>query len=294
MAGCAGAVKRNARRCVLAVTAGALACAAWNVAANAGQRRAAPVWRHGLVTKAYRGFRATLSFDVRAGRAGGQGRYRSITLSVWLSGRRVATYRAQGGPWATAAGGWLPTQPSLTLEDVWGSRRPEAVLSLLTGGQNCCQIVTVAWAYGRRSGAVTRSFGQGWHPERHRGGFYFLTWDQRFRCKYTSCATSATPVQIVSINTAGTRFVDVTESRLDIVRTQATALRREYARERGNSLDDHGVGALVAWCADEFRLGARSQCRDAISSAFADRRLRGSPGAFFDSLRTQLTAWGYG
>jgi hypothetical protein len=183
---------------------------------------------------------------------------------------------------------------SLTLRNVWGSAPPEAIVDLYTGGAHCCFQSFVLLSSGR---LLFRNWGDpGYRIERRAGTTGFVSADDRFAYAFTAFAGSALPVQVWSIDRAG-RFVDVTSTRLDLVRADAARAWRGYVHERGKR-DTDVRGVVAGWCADEYRLGRAAACRAELARALGRGFLDGPTGwprnaAFVRALERSLGRWGY-
>ncbi len=185
---------------------------------------------------------------------------------------------------------------AIAFRNVWGSRAPEVVVSLYTGGAHCCfqtEVVLVP-----PHGAATGIF-HDWGDLGYRGQwlhrrFWFVTGDDRFAYAYTSFAASAFPVQVWTIDRPG-RLVNVTRQRPDLIAANAQRLWRTYVGERKHG-DIRGV--IGPWCADEYLLGKRDACNVALADALRHGYLRadglGPAGrAYIAKLHHDLAAWGY-
>jgi hypothetical protein len=228
---------------------------------------------------------ASLSYDRR-----GLDEYRRLTLVVRRAGRIVIRGRDDGHVRIGAVQG-------LSLRNVWGSADPEALVELWTGGNRCCLRLQVGLVDDRDRGRVlvqdfpTYAGGRGqWHS----GRFDFVSADRRFDCAFTFCADESQPIRILAIDKVGTRFVDVTRSRPDLIRTDAAEHWRWI--KRGS---EYPVGELAPWCADEYLLGQKERCERVLAEVRRHDRLEGwhragGADAFIRFLHDRLRAWGYG
>ena len=235
---------------------------------------------------------ADLTYETRPS-AGYPGSYRRIRLIV----RRDAKVQVDKRfPLLRFA---LPGALTLKLQNVWGGDDPEALAAFTT---ECCyelNVGIVGAAHGSR--VVTYGFSRRSGPfgGRHHGTFVFSTYDDRFFCVFSDCASAAEPMKLVTIDKAGRSFVDVTRSRLDLVARDAASLWAEYRNEAaaGHRRTYDVVGVLAPWCADEYRLGKESVCARRLAQAAADGYLSGnkahSADALIRSVQKRLVAWGY-
>lgn len=263
--------------------------------AGSGYARSGAGWKHGTLVGRAGTVEASLSYERRTtgDPLSGPYEYRDMRLIVRRAGRVVLDSLL--GP---AKG-----QVSLTLRDVWGSADPEALVEIQTGGNTCCSEVDVGIANGRSNPVLFHNFGMGWRGQSHAGRFDFVSSDYRFYCAFSDCASSSEPPQVLAINGAGDRFINVTHKRDDLVAADATQQWHEYIREHSkrNSYDPAGV--LAPWCADEHLLGHAARCDQALTQALADGYLdgwhHGDEGevkggkAFIKLLDRTLAAWGY-
>jgi len=185
---------------------------------------------------------------------------------------------------------------AIAFRNVWGSRSPEVVVSLYTGGAHCCfeNEFVLLRPHGRAIGVFHDWGDLGYRGQWLHGRYWLVTGDDRFAYAYTSFAGSAFPMQVWTIDAPG-RLVDVTRKRLDLVAANAKRLWKTYVanRKRGDVL-----GVVAPWCADEYLLGKRSVCNDELERALAHGYLRADglgPGgrAFITKLHRDLARWGY-
>ena len=189
-----------------------------------------------------------------------------------------------------AAGG------AIAFRNVWGSRAPEVIVSLYTGGAHCCfqtELVLVP-PHGPAIGIFHDWGDLGYRGQWLRGRYWFVTGDDRFAYAYTSFAASAFPMQVWTIDRPG-RLVDVTRQRPDLIAANAARLWRTYLGERKHG-DIRGV--IGPWCADQYLLRRRADCDAALADALRRGYLRSDdlgPGgrAYIVRLHHDLAAWGY-
>ena len=147
----------------------------------------------------------------------------------------------------------------VTVRDLDGDAEPEVVFDLYTGGAHCC-VFSVVYRYdaartaytGARhdwgnEGYLLRDLDGDGLPELRSG-------DDRFNYEFTFYAASFSPIQIWRYR--GGELTDVTRSFPSMVRKDAAALWRAYARIARSAYDWSEVrGVLAAWLADRYLLG---------------------------------------
>ena len=181
---------------------------------------------------------------------------------------------------------------------MWAGPPAEAVVDLYTGGAHCCFESLIVLGDGAQSGRLLfHDWGDpGYRGQRSAGTYDFVSADDRFAYAFTSFAGSGLPTQVWAINPVG-HFVDVTSTRLDLVRADAKQYWHAYVSQRGKrDVDLRGV--VAAWCADEYRLGLAKACNAELASALPKGYLNGPTGwpanaAFVSSLKKSLAKWGY-
>ena len=198
----------------------------------------------------------------------------------------------------------------LALVDVWGGDEPEALVTLSSCGNRCSVQLAIGLAYHGHGHVVRHDFGgawpgagAAWKVERHLGLPYVVSRDQRFFCEFSDCASATTPVEVFVVDTRGSRLVDVTRRRPDLVARDAQQLFRGYENEI--RLKQYGtktrpgygpLGVLAPWCADEFVLGMPDVCRSTLTQAAAKGYLNAANGGTrrtVAALYSDLRLWGY-
>jgi hypothetical protein len=133
------------------------------------------------------------------------------------------------------------------------NRNPDVVLSLYSGGANCCFIDQV-FSYDPSRGTYVKTqhdFASAGSRLRFLGSprrWRFLSADDSFKYLFTDGADSGEPVQIWSF--AQRHFTDVTNSYRRIISADAGRWLALFKHHIAN-----GVGFIAAWAADEERLG---------------------------------------
>jgi hypothetical protein len=185
---------------------------------------------------------------------------------------------------------------TIAFRNVWGTREPEVVVSLYTGGAHCCFQSELVLLHGSRpAAAIFHDWGDlGYRGQWRHGRYWFVTGDDRFAYAFTSFAASAFPMQVWSIDGAG-RLVDVTRKRPDLVAANARRLWKAYVADRSH---DDIRGVIGPWCADEYLLGLRAACDAALAVALRRGYLKTDdlgPGgtAYIAALHRDLVRWGY-
>jgi hypothetical protein len=149
------------------------------------------------------------------------------------------------------------THPSVQVTDIEGNGQPDVLLSLYTGGANCCfdyQVFSYDAATMTYS-KVERNFGDyGAKIEDlgHNGIDEFVGANYAFKYQFTDGAASGEPLQIFSFS--GGKFHDVTASYRKLIAKDAA----KWSKAFKSNLPD-GVGLIAAWAADEDLLGHSSQ-----------------------------------
>jgi Protein of unknown function (DUF4232) len=264
-------------------------------------------WRNHTITRIHGMAEASLSWEQRPDSFPGivWADIRRIKLVLRDRGREVLDYRYPHILYGSVN--------RLTLRNVWADRHPEALVDLWTGGNRCCDELLVGL---NRPGGGGRTLVHdfstfGWGGERGDVGFEFVTGDDRFSCGFTDCASASRPIQILAIDDAGRRFVDVTRTRPDLIAADAAAQWKAYRQEiTGNEYTTRKrigydpIGILAPWCADEYLLGKEAACTQALAQANAHGYLNGwhqaGPGlgvqggrAVIPIVLKTLSKWGY-
>jgi hypothetical protein len=233
------------------------------------------------------GVTATLSYR------GGAGAQRDLALTIGRGQRTL--YRA---PVRAPLCGTLcepqtgTIQNAVQIADLDDDGAADVLLSLYSGGANCCSILQVftpsAAMDGRYVHLAQRDFfSAGYRLERIGGRLMFVTADNTFETTFTDFAASGLPLQILRLS--GARFLDVTSAYPALIRRDAARWLTAYRRADGR--DD--VGLIAAWAADEARLGRWSAAQALLVDQARAGRLNSALYPRSDSgLRfvTRLTA----
>jgi hypothetical protein len=131
-----------------------------------------------------------------------------------------------------------------------------SVLDTFSGGAHCCFASTVAIATGSSDGLiVTRDFGNpgySFMKAADGSGYVFRTGDNRLAYAFSSFAGSTFPLMIWSFRDGD--FKDVTREYPAALANDAGRHWAEFMNDAKDSTAPHS--ALVAYLADEYRLGA--------------------------------------
>jgi len=220
--------------------------------------------------------------------------YRRLRLVIRNAGRKVYD---QGICGSERCG--LGSHHSLSLQRVWRTSTPDAIVDFFTGGAHCCfesLIVLPDASSGHRS--IFHDWGDpGYEVQRFDGTSEFLTADDRFAYAFTSFAASGLPVQVWTIAADG-RLADITQSRPDLIEKDAEQWWHTYITQRSEP-DGDVRGVLAAWCADEYRLGHEQKCTEELAIAQRHGFLRGPDvwpqnAKFVKALKKMLAQLGYG
>jgi len=186
----------------------------------------------------------------------------------------------------------------LALQNVYDGPLREAVVSIFTGGAHCCFETLIGLVDGPHRGRlIDRNWGDpGYEGQLHDGRYEFITNDDRFAYRFTAFAASGMPAQVFTIDPTG-RLVEVTKTRLDLVRKDARQWWGAYVSYRGKP-DGDIRGVLAAWCADEYRLGDKGACTAELGTALKNGWLKGpnvwpQNRAYITVLLKTLAKWGY-
>jgi hypothetical protein len=234
------------------------------VAATLLLAHSAAGWKHVTVVRQQGPLTATLSFESRpAFESLDDEDIRNVRLRLVLH-RRVAFDHALAARGANE-------DPTLQLADVWGNGDPEALVGLQVCGNRCGHTLDLVIATTGR--VVTQNIWPGWTVH----GRELFAEDGRFFCTFAACAATTMPVQVLRLDEAGRHLVDVTRRHPDLIRRDSIYQWQTYLDERKYPYGHQWYGALVPYCADEYRLGVTKYC---------DRVLPAR-------IKRQLTAWGY-
>jgi hypothetical protein len=139
------------------------------------------------------------------------------------------------------------------IADLYGDDGEDVVLTMFSGGADCCTIddVYVPSAAVQSYVVDTHNFGEAGAVLKNigpRGRPLFVSADPLFYCRFTDCAASGLPLQILEFE--GERFVDVTRSYPKLIAADAERWLKLYSREPSDR-----EGLIAAYVADQYQLG---------------------------------------
>jgi hypothetical protein len=191
------------------------------------------------------------------------------------------------------------TNQILSLHKISGGT-PDVFLDYYTGGAHCCFWSLIVAPTGKM---VTHDWGDpGYRIVSYKGVPQLVSADDRFAYEFTAFAASGLPVQVWSMTPDGALqhpdvLVNVTQTRLDLVKKDAAVWWKAYTSQRGKS-DSDVRGVLAAWCADEYRLGQKAACDAELANALEQGWIKGVPfwpsnAKYIALVHKDLAAWGY-
>jgi hypothetical protein len=195
--------------------------------------------------------------------------------------------------------GLIAGSPALAVLDLEGTRSPEVVVNLYSGGAHCC-FLTQVYRYdaagpgsAARFEVVQRDWGDpGARIERLHGIYLFRSADDRFAYEFAAFAFSGLPIAIWRFE--GGRFVDVTRRHPALVAADAALWWSAFRKAAGQR---EGDGLIAAWAADEYLLGRRALVASTLAAQDRAGRLGniGGPAgaAFIRALDRFLVRTGY-
>jgi hypothetical protein len=183
---------------------------------------------------------------------------------------------------------------SVRVADIESNGQPDVILSLFSGGANCCFIEQV---FSLDSGTMTyvkteQDFASaGAKLERIAGRWRFRSSDPSFECAFTDCADSGSPLQIWKFSAH--KFVDATRGYKSRIRADAASWLRAFKHHLRN-----GVGLIAPWAADQELLGHNALVQSTLSAYAAKHELRAAIGdstgpRFIRQLNRLLRKLGY-
>ena len=264
-------------RVLLLVVVALVVAGSAGAAPGAQPKHVRVVKRHGALT-------ATVTYRVQHRATG------DVTLAIRRNGQLLLEHRLcpPRGLGPTECD-WLAFR-SLAFRQV-GGRTPAVIVNLYWSWD-----VTFIAFVGPRPHLIRHDwFRAGYLGHRLNGHYYFVSGDNRFMCRFASCAASWLPSQTWAVR-AG-RLVNVTKDVGVYARANAKRAWRWYIGPHGRrSTDDHGIGIFAGWCADEYILERGSVCQRVLRRELAAGRLRGygvSGQSFARRLNRDLVRWGY-
>ncbi len=258
---------------------------------TAGAAQPAP-WKTVTVRKSAGGVTAVMTIERRKTKYDATDS-RKLHLTVTVDGKTILDKNL-----CTPLRCGIETEQTLSLHKLSGGT-PDVLLDYYTGGAHCCFWSLIVTPTGK---TIDHDWGDpGYRIVRYQGVPQLVSADDRFAYEFTSFAGSGLPVEVYSITPDGQlqhpdELVNVTQTRLDLVRKDAAQWFTGYKKERGPGGDVRGV--LAAWCADEYRLGQKAACDAELAKALHMGWLKGVPdwpanSKYIAFLHEKLAAWGY-
>jgi hypothetical protein len=210
------------------------------------------------------------------------GRGRARDLEIVRNGQTL--FDARPAP-DGCVGQCAPT--GVALADLDGDGEPEVLYHADTGGAHCCHIVQVYWLLADASGylTITHDFRSAPFAIRDLDGdgrAEFVTSDLQFEAFRLGSANDALPLSILRYDRL--RFTDVTRSYRGRLRREAGAFWRTYRSSRA-STEGTWFASLMAWAADEYRLGHRAAVLRTLQVEARHGFLRGPVGSSSSLIR---------
>jgi hypothetical protein len=144
--------------------------------------------------------------------------------------------------------------PPLRFAAIDGAGSHDLLVTLYSGGANCCTVLDLLRPSAALNGDYVQSaqhnFGYaGYRLDKQGGSEVFVTADNSFAFAFTDFADSAFPLQVLHLS--GVKFEKVTAHYPALVRRDAARAMTAYRRADGKN----DVGLIAAWAADEATLG---------------------------------------
>jgi hypothetical protein len=162
---------------------------------------------------------------------------------------------------ACAPGSTSARHPSVQVLDIEHDGNPDVILTLYSGGANCCLLDQV-FSYDPGTMTYSRAsrdfgdYGANLKDLSHNGIYEFVGANPSFKYEFTDGAASGEPLQIFSFS-AG-KFKDVARSYPKLIAKDAAKWLKFFKQQiKGSDIDS--VGAIAAWAADEDELGQSKQ-----------------------------------
>jgi hypothetical protein len=159
----------------------------------------------------------------------------------------------------------------VAVADLYGNDGEDVVLTLFSGGADCCTVADVyvpsaavqSYVLDQHNfgeaGFVLKDIGPKGRPE-------FVSADKNFYCVFSVCAASALPLQIFEFDAE--RFVNVTKQYPELITADAARWLKVYDK------NPKEIPAIIAWAADECNLGAAPAARAMLQRQVADGHLK--------------------
>lgn len=192
-----------------------------------------------------------------------------------------------------------PADPPLRFAPLDGAGSADLLVSLWSGGANCCTVLDLYRQSAALGGQYVLSASHdfayaGYRLEKIGSRYVFVTADPTFETVFTDFADSGLPLQILHLS--GIRFRNVTTHYPRLLRRDAARWMAAYRKAHGQN----DVGLIAPWAADEARLGQWSSAHAYLVSQARAGQLRSTlyPRAesgkrFIAQLQTLLRREGY-
>ncbi len=187
---------------------------------------------------------------------------------------------------------------SVRVRDLDGDGEPEVLLDIFTGGAHCCLWVRIFSFDGTGYRSIEHDFAD---PGYRLGDIdddgtrELVSSDARFAYQYASFAGSWFPLRIWSYDGNGLR--DVTSDYPQRIRADARKAWHGYRKALHGANTGEPRGAIAAWAADRFLLGARKRTLSTLRRLARHRLLPGtfpsSQARFVARLDRDLRRLGY-
>jgi hypothetical protein len=175
---------------------------------------------------------------------------------------------------------------SVRVRDLDGDGEPEVLLDIFSGGAHCCLWARIFSFDSTRYRSITHNFAD---PGYRLGDLdsdgvpEFASSDARFAYRYTSFASSWFPLRVWSYDGEG--LIDVTAAYPERIRNDAKRAWHDYRKAlRGDTYEPRG--AIAAWAADRYLLGARMNALRILRRLARHRQLPGT----FPTSQTRFVA----
>ena len=176
----------------------------------------------------------------------------------------------------------------VAVTDLYGDDGEDVVLTLFSGGADCCTVADVYLPSAAVQSYVfdQHNFGEaGFKLENigPKGRPLFVSANNAYYCSITYCAASGLPLQIFEFEAE--RFVDVTRRYPKLIAKDAARWLAIYYRN-----PSQGEGAIAAWAGDDYLLGKNYQAtvNTVLQRQYADHHLK---LAFVKSLDKLLSKY---
>jgi hypothetical protein len=162
----------------------------------------------------------------------------------------------------------------LHVASLYGDDGEDVVLTLFTGGADCCTVADVFVPSAAMHSYVLdqHNFGEDGFALKDigpRGRPEFVSADPAFYCQFSACYASGLPLEIFEFEAE--RFIDVTRHHRGMIAADGARWLKLYYRNPAQ-----GRGAIAAWAGDEDNLGYAATVRTVLQLQTADGHLTSS------------------